>query len=64
MTLAESLPVQLEVVSITGQLIQSFERREGVAQNYEIDLSAYPSGVYLAKFIIGKEVLTTKIIVE
>ena len=64
MTLTEALPVQLEIVTVTGQLIQSFETREGVEQNYEINLSDFPSGVYLAKFIIGNEVLTTKIIVE
>lgn len=64
LTLAETTTVQLEVMSVTGQLLQSFEPRETLEQNYEVDMSNYPSGVYLARFVIGNEVMTTKVIVE
>lgn len=64
MTLTELMDVQLEILSITGQVLQSFEPRQSLEQNYEINLTDYPSGVYLARFIVGKEVMTHKIIVE
>lgn len=64
LTLVETTSVQLEIISVTGQVLQSFESRKSLDQNYEVDLSDYPSGVYLARFVIGKEVVTTKIIRE
>ncbi|BDS10034.1 right-handed parallel beta-helix repeat-containing protein [Aureispira anguillae] len=64
MTLKETTTVQLEIMGVTGKVLQSFAPRETLEQNYEIDLSTYPSGVYLARFIIGQKVMTTKVIVE
>ena len=64
MSLSQTTLVQLEVLSVTGQVLQSYEPRESLEQNYSLDLSEYPSGVYLARFVIGNEVMTTKIIVE
>ncbi|MDC0230785.1 T9SS type A sorting domain-containing protein, partial [Aureispira] len=64
MTLSEVTNVQLEILNITGQVLKSFAAQEALEQNYIIDMSQYPSGVYLARFVIGKEVLTTKIILE
>jgi len=64
MTLTETTEVQLNVISITGQVLQSFEPRESLEQNYEIDMTDYPSGVYLAKLVIGGKVVVKKIVVE
>ncbi|BDS10033.1 T9SS-dependent choice-of-anchor J family protein [Aureispira anguillae] len=64
MTLKETTTVQLEIMGVTGKVLQSFAPRETLEQNYEIDLSTYPSGVYLARFVIGNKVMTTKVIVE
>jgi len=47
--LTKTTEVQLEVMTITGQVLQSFEPRENLEQNYEINMTDYPSGVYLAK---------------
>jgi hypothetical protein len=62
--LTETTEVQLEVMSITGQVLQSFEPRANLEQNYEINMTDYPSGVYLARFVIDNKVITEKIIVE
>ncbi|MFT5645783.1 MAG: hypothetical protein ACI976_000457, partial [Aureispira sp.] len=62
--LTETTEVQLDVMSITGQVLQSFEPRENLEQNYEINMTDYPSGVYLARFVIDNKVITEKIIVE
>jgi hypothetical protein len=62
--LTETTEVQLDVMSITGQVLQSFEPRENLEQNYEINMTDYPSGVYLARFVIDNKVVTEKIIVE
>jgi hypothetical protein len=56
--------VQLEVMNVTGQRLQAFTPSNALQQNYEIDLSDYPAGVYLARFIIGNEVTTAKIILS
>jgi hypothetical protein len=64
MTLTETTEVQLNVISVTGQVLQSFEPRESLEQNYEINMTDYPSGVYLARLVIGNKVITEKIIVE
>jgi hypothetical protein len=64
MNLSKSTTVQLSVTNIAGQLVQEFAPNEQLEQNYAIDLSNYPSGVYLARFIIGDQVKTAKIIVE
>ena len=62
--LSQTTTVQLSVMSIAGQEVQTFEPNEQLQQNYAIDLSNYPAGVYLARFIVGQEVQTVKIIVE
>ncbi len=64
LNLSELATVQLSVMSITGQQVQAFEPSEQLQQNYALDLSHYPAGVYLARFIIGDAVKTVKIIVE
>ncbi len=64
LVLAETTDVQLSIMSITGQVLQSFEPQESLEQNYEIDMTDYPSGVYLARFVIDNKVITEKIIVE
>ena len=64
LTLAQMTSVQLDVLSVTGQVVHSYAPRETLEQRYEIDMSEFPSGVYLARFVIGSEVMTTKIIVE
>ena len=64
MTLTETTEVQLNVMSVTGQVLQSFEPRESLEQNYEINMTDYPSGVYLARLVIGNKVITEKNIVE
>lgn len=64
LNLSKTTTVQLSVMSITGQAVQQFEPSEQLQQTYEVDFSNYPAGVYLARFIIGDEVKTVKVIVE
>ncbi len=64
MVLNESADVQLEIMSVTGQRLQSFATVQGLEQNYEVDMSNYPAGVYMARIIVGNQVTTTKIIVS
>ncbi len=64
LSLNKATEVQLEITNIAGQTLQSFKARQAMEQNYEIDMSAYPTGVYLARFIVGNQVTTTKIILS
>jgi trimeric autotransporter adhesin len=56
--------VKLDIYAINGQLLQSFTSQNAVEQNYAVDMSAYPAGVYMARLIIGAEVVTSKIVLK
>lgn len=56
--------VELSILSVTGQVLQQFEPNEQTVQTYSVDMSQYPAGVYLARFIVGRQVRTVKVIVE
>lgn len=56
--------VKLDIYAINGQLLQSFTSQNAVEQNYAVDMSAYPAGVYMARLIIGADVVTTKIVLK
>lgn len=64
LNLSKATTTQLSVMSITGQIVQEFEPNEQLQQNYVVDLRNNPAGIYLARFIVGDEVKTMKIIVE
>ncbi len=49
---------------MTGQLLQSFNTGNGLSQNYKVDLSQYAGGMYMARMIIGEEVVTAKIVLK
>ena len=56
--------VEFELYSITGQQLMVFDPKEGTEIQFSVDMTTYPSGVYLARFIVDNKVFSTKIIVE
>lgn len=56
--------VELSILNITGQVLQQFQPNDQLVQKYSVDMSEYPAGVYLARFIVGRQVRTVKVIVE
>lgn len=56
--------VRLDVYTVSGQLLQTFAPTNSLQQNYQVDLSQYAGGIYMARLIIGDKVLTTKIILQ
>jgi hypothetical protein len=56
--------VRLDIYSVNGQLMQSFTPTNSLQQNYQVDLSPYAGGVYMARLIIGDKVVTTRIILQ
>ncbi len=51
--LSQNIPVQLELYSITGQLLPVNTQPGPLANTYQLDLSDQSSGIYLVKLIAG-----------
>jgi hypothetical protein len=64
LSLNEETEVKLDIYAVNGQLIQSFTSNNSKVQQYSADLSEYPSGVYMARLIIGSDVVTAKIVLK
>lgn len=62
--LSKMQEVELSIMSVTGQVLQQYEPNKRLEQTYEVDMSQYPAGVYLARLIVGNQVRTVKVIVE
>lgn len=62
--LNEAVDVRIDIYNMTGQLLQSFNTGNGLSQNYKVDLSQYAGGMYMARMIIGEEVVTAKIVLK
>jgi hypothetical protein len=62
--LNQSAVTRLDLFNISGQLLQSFEVGENDKHNFSVDLSSYPAAVYMARLIIGDEIITTKVVLQ
>ena len=61
--LSHTLPVQIDVYSITGQLIPVTLTENHISNTYQIDLSAQSEGVYFVKVTAGDNSLMRRITV-
>jgi hypothetical protein len=64
LVLNQSTATRLDLFNISGQLLQSFELGENDKHNFSVNLSAYPAAIYMARLIIGDEIITTKVILQ
>jgi hypothetical protein len=62
--LNQSAVTRLDLFNISGQLLQSFEVGVNEKHNFSVDLSSYPAAVYMARLIIGDEIITTKVVLQ
>lgn len=62
--LNESKDVRIDTYDATGKLIQTLGTSDQLEQVYELDLTNYAEGVYMLRMVIGKDVFTTKIVLE
>lgn len=62
--LNEAKDVRIDAYDATGKLIQSLGSSEQLEQVYELDLTNYAAGVYMLRMVIGKDVFTTKVVLE
>lgn len=53
----------MEIFNLSGEKIYSVPEIQN-ADQYEIDLSGYPKGIYLVKIVEGKNVVSKKIILQ
>jgi hypothetical protein len=62
LALKESEEVQLELYSVTGQLLQQINTPNIVSERFEFDLKAYSAGMYFVKLRIGDKTYAKKVI--
>jgi hypothetical protein len=59
--LSHAVPVQLEVYSITGQLIPVMVQQGSLSNIYQLDLSDQAAGVYMIKLTAGDYSVVRKV---
>jgi hypothetical protein len=59
--LSNTVPVQIEVYSITGQLLPNTAQPAALNNLYQLDLSDQPGGVYLIKLTAGDYTIMRKV---
>ncbi|MCP4440219.1 MAG: T9SS type A sorting domain-containing protein [Aureispira sp.] len=62
--LNEAKDVRVDTYDATGKLINTLGNSDQLEQVYELDLTGYPVGVYMLRMVIGKDVFTTKVVLE
>lgn len=60
--LKESQDVQLELYTITGQLLEQISLGNSIAERLELDLKQYNAGMYFIKLRVGDQTYAKKII--
>jgi lysyl endopeptidase len=60
--LEESEEVQLELYTVTGQLLQQINTQNTLSERFEFDLKAYSAGMYFVKLRIGDQTYAKKVI--
>jgi uncharacterized protein YfaS (alpha-2-macroglobulin family) len=62
----EDAQIELTLLNSTGQVLQNIEDVQAVEgfNFYEIDVSAYPAGLYLLSISNGQQRISRKVIVE
>ena len=54
----------LQVINATGQVINTQSVKGTDATQFTIDVTDLPGGLYLARFVIDNEIVTTKFVVN
>lgn len=60
--LKESEEVQLELYTVTGQLLQQINTQNTITERFEFDLKGYSAGMYFVKLRIGDQTYAKKVI--
>lgn len=60
--LAQAVEVRIDVLDMNGRLMQSLAPQSDMLQNYTLDLSAYASGVYNVRMVVGNAVISQKLV--
>lgn len=56
--------IQMDVLSTTGQLLQTRQYGSNIAHRNALDMSEYPAGVYMVRVIVGnRSTITTRVTV-
>lgn len=62
MELPSTEEVQVSVIDATGRVLMNNAPETFSASNFELDLTAQPSGMYIVRFRIGDDVVTRRVI--
>ncbi|MEM9820885.1 MAG: T9SS type A sorting domain-containing protein [Bacteroidota bacterium] len=62
--LGSSQEIRIDLMSVTGQQIQNIAQEESLGNNYRVDISHLPSGIYFLHFRVGAEQFVEKILLS
>ena len=62
LALKESEEIQLELYSVTGQLLQNINKLNIVSARFAFDLKAYSAGMYFVKLRVGDKTYAKKVV--
>ncbi|NJN77221.1 MAG: T9SS type A sorting domain-containing protein [Saprospiraceae bacterium] len=61
--LSQNADVSISIYTVTGVLIQDFGKENTSKATHIIDVTEYPAGMYLVRFVVNNEVVTKKLLV-
>lgn len=64
LSLGSSQDIRIDLVSVTGQQIKNIAQEESAGNNYRVDISHLPSGVYFLHFRVGEEQFVEKVLLS
>ncbi|MBR9922387.1 MAG: T9SS type A sorting domain-containing protein [Bacteroidetes bacterium] len=64
LNMTEAAEVQLQLQDLSGKILAVENSQNNANPRYELDMSQYSNGIYIARFTIGSEVVVRKIVLN
>jgi hypothetical protein len=61
--LSQNADIAISIYTVTGVLVQDFGKENTSKATHIIDVTAYPAGMYLVRFVVDNQVITKKLLV-
>jgi len=61
--LSQNADVAVSIYTVTGVLVQDFGKENTSKATHMIDVTEYPAGMYLVRFVVDNQVITKKLLV-
>ena len=61
--LSQNADVAVSIYTVTGVLVQDFGKENTSKATHIVDVTAYPAGMYLVRFVVDNQIVTKKLLV-